>query len=436
MRPGRTDPCPAPGSRSRPRAQSTPYRRSAVTDTVLAVIRRRRLAALVLIVGLVAAAPAAGATGRGAGREVDHAVVGGVPAEPGEYPFLAALVWLGRADARAGLRCGAVVVGAEWVLTAAHCTDGFTAGDFDVVIGRTRLSDDDGERVGIAEIRPHPGFDRRSLENDIALLRLDTPATAGEPIRWVTNGQQRLFAPGTLAIAMGWGLTRDDPPGTGHGPQDGLRWVEVPIRSTAECEAAYGSAFSAATMICAGHREGGRDSCRGDSGGPLLVVTPEGIAHVGIVSWGEGCAEPGLYGVYARTATYAWWIVAETGIGPCRGIHPTIVGTRHPDVLRGTPDDDVILGRGGDDIIYGGGGDDIICGGRGNDTIYGGGGDDRLFGQGGDDVIFGGPGDDLLRGGAGDDRLVGGPGWDRLFGGGGTDTCRSGELLRRCEPGG
>lgn len=56
------------------------------------------------------------------------------------------------------------------------------------------------------------------------------------------------------------------------------------------------------SMICAG--EEGVDSCQGDSGGPMIM----GSEHVGIVSWGIGCADRGHPGVYTQTSHFVDWI--------------------------------------------------------------------------------------------------------------------------------
>ena len=63
------------------------------------------------------------------------------------------------------------------------------------------------------------------------------------------------------------------------------------------CDSAYGSygGIVADVMLCAG--EAGKDSCQGDSGGPMTFNGQ----HVGIVSWGVGCARSGYPGVYGQT---------------------------------------------------------------------------------------------------------------------------------------
>ena len=75
-------------------------------------------------------------------------------------------------------------------------------------------------------------------------------------------------------------------------------------------------------MLCAAAP--GRDSCGGDSGGPL-IVEGGGDADdvlVGIVSWGYRCADENFPGVYARVSAHRDWIVRElcsdSSVGPRR----------------------------------------------------------------------------------------------------------------------
>ena len=56
---------------------------------------------------------------------------------------------------------------------------------------------------------------------------------------------------------------------------------------------------------------GGKDSCQADSGGPLFTRNP--FTLVGIVSWGEGCGDPGYPGVYTRVSEYIDFIEGIAG---------------------------------------------------------------------------------------------------------------------------
>ena len=62
-------------------------------------------------------------------------------------------------------------------------------------------------------------------------------------------------------------------------------------------------------MMCAGYKQGGKDTCQGDSGGPLVVQREDGSYFLsGIVSWGIGCGQWSLPGIYARVSEVRDWI--------------------------------------------------------------------------------------------------------------------------------
>jgi secreted trypsin-like serine protease len=94
-----------------------------------------------------------------------------------------------------------------------------------------------------------------------------------------------------------------------------LQIVNVPILSNEECERMYKTARQKIvfrdTILCAGYAIGGKDSCEGDSGGPLAVRDgPESKwTLAGIVSNGVKCAEPNLPGIYTRISEYRNWII-------------------------------------------------------------------------------------------------------------------------------
>lgn len=75
-----------------------------------------------------------------------------------------------------------------------------------------------------------------------------------------------------------------------------LRSVAIPVLTNAECSTSWPGEIDQ-TMVCAGSP--GKDSCNGDSGGPL--TTDDGTV-IGVVSWGSLVCENSQPGVYARTS--------------------------------------------------------------------------------------------------------------------------------------
>ena len=62
---------------------------------------------------------------------------------------------------------------------------------------------------------------------------------------------------------------------------------------------------------------GGKDSCKGDSGGPLITWKDDQAFLVGVVSRGAGCARHNEAGVYARVKMHLKWIKKYANSGKC-----------------------------------------------------------------------------------------------------------------------
>ena len=241
-------------------------------------------------------------------------IVGGIESDPNAYPWMAGITDAGGSSPY----CGGTLVAPKWVLTAAHCflnsdeTSVDTTKSVDVILGRFDMAGQAGEIIHVAEIIPHPSYyPSVSDDYDITLLKLVRPSNQPVIALAGSDFSYSLVADGTPAKAIGWGNTSSVSSEESIYP-DKLREVDLPIVSNITCQASAAPMNVTITqnMVCAGYKEGKKDSCTGDSGGPLVIQGMQGWVQVGLTSFGYGinCADPDTYGVYTRIPRLADWI--------------------------------------------------------------------------------------------------------------------------------
>jgi secreted trypsin-like serine protease len=253
--------------------------------------RIRLLGAATFGAALVATVFGAPAHARDAGPDpIVPKVVGGERANQGEFPWMV----------RLSMGCGGAMITKQVVLTAAHCV-GATGPTTNITatLGVVDLQDGSAVKVKSTYVRRAVGFTSADQGRDWALIKLarevDVPT-----LKIVSDNS---LNKGTFTV-MGWGAMAEGGPQSRY-----LMKAQVPHVTDAVCGKAYRDAgynFVPNHMICAGYDAGGVDTCQGDSGGPMVRRNSAGQwRQVGIVSWGRGCAEAGVAGIYTQVSTFS-----------------------------------------------------------------------------------------------------------------------------------
>lgn len=243
----------------------------------------------------------------------DQRIVGGVEVRPGSHPWIVSMQQYGRHF------CGGTLVRvspsreeSDIVITAAHCVyDGWSGLTVNAGAHDLYRPTSNQQSVRASNVVYHPQYNSQTTLNDIAVVKLARPikfTSAVQPACLPASGEQ---VPDNLeGTVAGWGLTREG----GYDTSSILLQVGVPTISSRQCAQSYSSQgirIDPSAMLCAGYSYGGKDACQGDSGGPYVVRSGQGYVLQGVVSFGVGCARPGLPGVYARVSNYIGWINSQ-----------------------------------------------------------------------------------------------------------------------------
>lgn len=255
-------------------------------------------------------------------------IYGGNETEIDEFPWMALLEYT-KPQNKKGFHCGGVLINNRYVLTASHCVNGAAIpsdwsltgvrlGEWDLSNDVDCVADDCSDPVLNVPVElkiPHESYQPRSKNqlHDIALLRLSRPVTYTNWIKPIclpkaTHLRNSDFVGQSLDVS-GWGKTET-------ASQSNIKLkARVDGVALEDCSATYRrqGITLANSQICAGGVRG-IDSCRGDSGGPLIGLDTTNRKRpyfylVGVVSFGPSpCGLEGWPGVYTKIGDYVDWI--------------------------------------------------------------------------------------------------------------------------------
>jgi len=234
--------------------------------------------------------------------------------EFGEYPWQVAILKKEQYDNV--YVCGGSLIDASHILTAAHCIKQYRPEELRIRLGEWDVNNDSEFYPNIEmdslSINIHPEFYSGNLYNDIAIIKIDgfVDFQRNPHISPICLPDAFQSFAGKRCFVSGWGK---DAFGKQGSYQNVLKEVDVPVLSHFDCErklkqTRLGFDFVLHPgFVCAGGEEG-KDACKGDGGGPLVCDVGGAWQLAGIVSWGVGCGEKDIPGVYTKVGHYNQWV--------------------------------------------------------------------------------------------------------------------------------
>ncbi|RMC07555.1 hypothetical protein DUI87_17029 [Hirundo rustica rustica] len=178
----------------------------------------------------------------------DDKIVGGYTCAKNSVPYQVSL--------NSGYHfCGGSLISSQWVVSAAHCYKS----RIQVQLGKhnLELTESTQQFINSAKVIRHSGYSAYTLDNDIMLIKLATPAQLNKAVQTIPLPTS-CVATGTTCLISGWGNTLS----SGSNYPDQLQCLKAPVLSAADCSDAYPGQITK-NMMCVGFLEGGKDSCQG-----------------------------------------------------------------------------------------------------------------------------------------------------------------------------
>lgn len=180
-------------------------------------------------------------------------IVGGRPADPSEWPWMAAILRRGYPR----IFCGGVLITDRHILSAAHCVYRYNKNDITVRLGEYDFDKKNETRARdfhIVEVHQHIDFDETTYDNDICILKLHQAVLFNSYIWPVCMPPTDDTFEGYVGIVTGWGSQFFGGPSSGT-----LMEVSLPIWNQNDCQNAFIERIGE-QVLCAGADE--RDSCQ------------------------------------------------------------------------------------------------------------------------------------------------------------------------------
>jgi trypsin len=228
-----------------------------------------------------------------ASTENGRRIIGGYPAGADDFPWTVLINKIGGDP----IVCTGSVVSKRWIVTAAHCIlndqntgykNALPLGNTQVVVGCANLASDKCVTY-VKYFTAHPCYMPSFNYDDIAMMELDRDVHLDPSQFALVDGVQgtAAFAEGSTVTIAGFGMTS-----MAHQGSSALMRSDIEIATRAFCEqqnpySRSNGYIDFANVICTGG-PAGKDSCNGDSGGPLIFKNASGSSWlIGVLSRGS-----------------------------------------------------------------------------------------------------------------------------------------------------